>query len=759
MKTKPSTGRARPFEASKLVAFDVETWAVQPGVSVPPLVVGAVAWPDGPTELMTPMRTLEVFRELLRGDWVITGANIPFDMMAMARFASECGSDIMPEIWSKYERHEVYDILIAERLHAVACGTLGKDPKTLGPLFTPEGKITDDYSLWQVCRIVLGVNDAKANDRYRLAYGALASVPMDQWPETARQYPIDDVVMTRRAAVAQLLRNRNLHDLPYQVDVDLALALGGAWGFRIDLEALRKLVADAVKVREDGLEPFQAKTEADESRSFIRLDGTGNQAAQKRALAIAYGACGQCPACGGSGKVPSEKTGKPVNCKDCDATGFDLANSTAVPRAEKGGVSLSRDSLMESGNELLMDFAHYKEGAKILSTYSPWLARGIGGDGPLPKKVTLEMLLERLKFDNIIPLTLRPNVLLETGRTSYRGVVQLLPRKGGVRECIRARPGYVFCSVDYEGGELVTHGQNCLWTVGHSKLAEALIADLKPHNMLAAQLCGRGYEEYNALLAADKKRWGGYRQGSKAANFGFPGGMGALTLVLTKRGDADITTIAPDGRKYRGLRFCIELAGAQRCGEELVQEWGKIFRTGEPNRISPTCRLCIEEATKLRAAWMAQWPENEDYFERISAIVDEYGEIAQHVSNRVRGGVWFTNAANGGFQALLAEAGKRAAARIQRECTDRSMRSPLYGSRMVTFQHDETFTELRIDGDRWRAAAMRQSEIQVEELRWYCPDLAPAVKAEPAVAEVWTKDMAPVWDKATGELQIWHPSV
>lgn len=764
------------FAEGRLVAFDVETWAVQPGVSIPPLVCGAVAGPPGSPwakpVLLEPAETLSVFRQLLAGDWIITGANIPFDMLAMALYATRQGVDLMPEIWAKYERHEVFDILVAEKLHAIAEGTLGKDPKTGGPLFTPEGKITDDYSLYTVCKLVLGIDNAKANDRYRLSYGALSSIPMESWPETARQYPVDDVVHTRRVAVAQLPRNQNLHDLPLQVDVDFALAIGGAWGFRVDQPRLRQLIADALKVRVEGLKRFKERLEdGSPGPGFVRDDGSGNQAKQKRVVATAYGASDPCSACAGSGKIhktfskrdPSRPVGKPVNCKACDASGFDLAAARSVPRADKGGISLSRDSLLESGNEELMDFAHYKEGAKTLTTYAPWLARGLASGSVLPRKPSIEELVAHVESGQPVPLTLRADVLKETGRTSYRGVVQLLPRKGGIRECIRARDGYLFCSTDYEGGELVTHGQNCLWTVKKSKLAEALNADLKPHNMLAALLCGRSYDEYNQLLKTDKKRWGGYRQGSKAANFGFPGGMGALKLVLNKRGDGDITTVAPDGRVYKGLRFCIELGGASRCGVDesgrsiLVTEWGKNMRTDEPNRISPTCRRCVEEATTLRKAWMVQWPENVEYFEWVSEQVDAYGYIVQHVSKRVRGGVYFTNAANGLFQSLLADAAKRAARRIQRECTDRSKRSPLYGSRLVTFQHDETFTELRRDGDRWRDAAMRQSVIMVEELQTYCPDLKRAAKALPAVAELWTKGAEPVWDDR-GQLQIWYPS-
>ncbi len=47
---------------------------------------------------------------------------------------------------------------------------------------------------------------------------------------------------------------------------------------------------------------------------------------------------------------------------------------------------------------------------------------------------------------------MRGNVLVESGRASFEGLVQLLPREGGVRECFKARDGWVTVDVpdDYE---------------------------------------------------------------------------------------------------------------------------------------------------------------------------------------------------------------------------------------------------------------------------------------------------------------------
>jgi DNA polymerase I-like protein with 3'-5' exonuclease and polymerase domains len=402
-----------------------------------------------------------------------------------------------------------------------------------------------------------------------------------------------------------------------------------------------------------------------------------------------------------------------IGCKACSGTGFDLSKSTA-PRTEKDGVQTSRDALMESGDDALMDFATYTESAKITSTYLPFLKEGIEA-----------------------PINLRPNVLVATGRTSYDGVVQLLPREGGVRECIVARPGYVFASCDYGGLELSTHAQSCLWLVRYSKLAEAINSGVKVHDLFASQMIGMPYEEF--LLRA--KELTNYRQGAKAANFGFPGGMGAAKLVIQQRAQGQ-DTVSPNGKKYKGLRFCITLGGQEVCGTEKVREYKK-------RPLPPTCSKCIAESEILRDRWFKAWPENREYFKYVSEVA-ELGHMTQHVSKRVRGGVQFSNTANGYFQGLASDGAKLALSRVAREqYTDKS--SALYGSRTILFAHDELLCELpeSVASD----AAKRLEQVMVDSMREYVPDVL--VTAEPALMRRWYTGAKPVYD---GERLIpWEP--
>src|SRR5690606_31806601 len=104
---------------------------------------------------------------------------------------------------------------------------------------------------------------------------------------------------------------------------------------------------------------------------------------------------------------------------------------------------------------------------------------------------------------------------------------------------------------------------------------------------------------------------------------------------------------------------------------------------------------------------------------------------------------------------LLGDLAKAAVRRISRECYDRNYRvpeyahenskkskyaggqSPLYGSHLIVFQHDEVIPEL-VESQA-HDAAMRLSEIMIEEEMFYCPDLVAACKAPPALMRKWYK--------------------
>lgn len=796
-----------------------------------------------------------------------------FDLLVIAREYAKRGIDLMPAIYKALHEGRIFDIQIAQALHDIANGNLGNDPRTNAPIINPETGIRGRYSLAYCVDLLLGRKDAKANADYKENYADLENVPIEQWPPEAIQYPIDDTNNTHECALAQTGHlpkisvthdwmangacrdcgttkisadchvrrpHRNLHDLANQVYTAHAMHMGAARGFRVNQATVDIVEQHALKKRNATIGPFIAA-------GIIREeDHSVNEAVLKRMVAEAYGAKQPCPVCNGKGKVPSPEakslrcpdcrgrcqpwkaggkikdpevascetcntTGrvphpnpKMIGCviideegekhKSCDGTGYLLTED--VPRSDKEGVGKGRDALHESGDDFLMSYGDYLEDAKILKDYVPYLR-----EARVQNQVTGEY--------RDIPLTLRPNPVLETGRVSYNGYVQLFPRKPGfwdngvyipsLRECLEARKGYVLSSNDYDSGELITHSQSLKWIVGDSKLAEALIAGAKVHNMLGASMIGMGYDEFNARVK--DKVCKNARQAAKPGNFGFPGAMSAVKLVHQQRSQGP-DTVHPSGPNkiklengdyvngYKGLRFCILMNDAQACGIEKVSRW-KDFT------IKPTCVECIKCAMRLKEVWQNQWPEHKKYFQYINYCMD-YGqtitpemldrwhwlkevyapgtqlapaEIMQHHSGRIRGGLDYCAAANGFFQGLLGDLAKNALTQVSRECYDRTYRvpetryynstkskyaggqSPLYGSHVLAFLHDEILGELIEDNAH--DAAMRIEEIMVDSMKFYCPDLAKAARAPGALMRTWNKLAEPMF--SNGRLIPWEP--
>jgi hypothetical protein len=203
--------------------------------------------------------------------------------------------------------------------------------------------------------------------------------------------------------------NYNLHDVAFESFAAFAMHLGAAWGFSVDVDRVLKLEQELTTRREAARPAFLDLT-------FIRTKVekgvtkyVKTTAVIKRRVAGAYGCAKLCTNCGGTGKIRSAKSGKPVGDRACDSTGLDL-DSCLVPRTTGSkcrtcrgtrsftvkktgavvvcgncdgwpdvipGCKTSRDTLRESGDEDLIEFAIFLEEAKLLETYIPFLKQGI----------------------------------------------------------------------------------------------------------------------------------------------------------------------------------------------------------------------------------------------------------------------------------------------------------------------------------------------------------------------------------------------
>ncbi len=274
-----------------------------------------------------------------------------------------------------------------------------------------------------------------------------------------------------------------------------------------------------------------------------------------------------------------------------------------------------------------------------------------------------------------IPINPRFKVLVESMRTSCEEPnFQNFPREGGVRECCVARRGWVFISCDFDTQEIRSWAEACLVLVGKSDIAEALKRDEDVHLALAAELMGISYEEAKRRYDDGDPEVIKMRQFCKIPGFGLPGGLGEDTFI------------------------------------EYAKNNGVIID-------KPMARRTIQ-------AWRKRWSEAPLYFKVISSIVGrtDDGTVTLPYSGFVRGGLGYTQACNTFFQSHTAWGSKKALVAVTKECYLGS--SPLYGTRGISYVHDEIIAETPEPNRRApHDAALRLEKVMREVMQTSLPNV------------------------------------
>lgn len=592
-------------------AVDTETLPFRKGRMAPPLVCTSYADVDGRVGLLHHSDSSNFIRRLLAGGADIIMHNGAYDAAVfMAHDPATVGA------WfDAYDDNRVHDTLVREQLIDLRRG-----------LFRP-GR----YSLGDTAKRRLNVDLDK--DTWRQWYENLRDKPLDQWPDGAKRYAIDDAIATRDVYLSQEADSAPA-DQHNQTRAALWLHLCGAWGIKTNPARVAELAGELEAERDSLLVVLKAE-------GLVRADGTRNMRAVADRVIDAFDRLPD--------PMPATPTGKPkTDAATCDA----------------------------SGDEVLKAYGRLGEINSKLNNYVPVLRMGT----------------VHARYG-----------LAETGRTTCtiylgKGNLQNLPRSGGVRECFAPRPGRVFAGADYDGLELRTVAQSCLKLVGHSELAKALNAGLDPHLALAAQILGISYDLAKARKKAGDKEIDNARQTAKVANFGFPGGLGAERFVEYAKGSYGVD-------------------------------------------------ISVERARELKQQWLQRWPEFVAYFRHI----DVTDQVTHLFSGRVRGGeVPYTVAANSFFQGLGADAAKRAGWLLCRACYSEP-KSPLFGSRIVLFAHDEFLLEVP-DDERADPAAREMARLMCEGANQFLPDV-PAT-TEPCLMRYYSKQAVAVFED--GRLIPWE---
>jgi hypothetical protein len=378
---------------------------------------------------------------------------------------------------------------------------------------------------------------------------------------------------------------------------------------------------------------------------------------------------------GGTKKAPklvaSTKAASAMVKRYCDEHGL------AVPLTETGRVSLSEDALIK----LSIPKGH------PLDSLRRWKARRTLAAQRLP---AFQRPTYRVRYDECV----------DTSRTSGSGPQgkqkaewwadpatleewtggngQNLPKEKGWRECLAPAPGHVFVISDWSGAELVAWAQIQIHLFGTSRLAEVLADPSRDaHRELAARIYGRPPAE----LSKDERQIG------KPGNFGFMGGLGFRRFV----------------------DYCAK----------------------------PPYNLTIseDEAKDHKRAWLDTWDEAGPYLDWIARQEGYDGRITMShpITGFVRGGMYYTEAANFPFQHLAAIGAKIA---LWRLWLAQYRPGPLKGCPQVLFVHDENVTQCT--PDRAEEVKAEQERIMIEAFAKVCPDVP--IRVESSIRDRYTKD-------------------
>lgn len=699
--------------SNRTLFFDLETFPIQPAQLAPPIVCGVYAFDDEPHRLLH-ARDRE-FDEVLWSAWsdpnaLIVAHHAAFEVACvLARWAAQ--RERVAAVFEALEAGRVKCTMIRQKLIHIARGEDafyveedGENTKT-------------SYALDATCQY-WGINvvlDKKSP--WRTRFGTLYDKPISQWPPEAVAYAMDDIA-TRDAYRAQAAEPRFLVDEDNQVRASVALHLASCWGFAVDPEQSGKMV-------------LETQTKLDCDRDMLLEHGFLKWVKEKGVMKLAR----------------DKKTAEAEAQRAYAALG---------QRAPRGDLTEKmKEKGLEVGNIKLDEGACLGSKSPLLAAYTAY-----GQAGTLMSKVKRVDRAARVGM----PIQASFDPLKQTGRTSckqgedpdpgegwstYGSQLQNPPvagdewfnpetgkkeKKWGVRECYVARgyvdalrdgrrPSKVLVSVDYPAGELRTWAQCCKWFLGYSDLIEILNnKDRCPHvelghRILVAEGATLSLAEAYALKKTDPDRYKDMRGVAKGPGFGLPGGMRAAKLKI----------------------YC-----RQNYGIELTDERAQLLVDVWEGRYRESCGWLDFIKTKVLDTYV--WNPFKERREKRAK------EVEMFVSKRIRGNVGYCDAANGYFQALLADIAKRAMWEVARECYDPALGSVLFGARIVNFVHDELIVEC--DREKVTEVGLRVRDIMVEVAERYCPDVS-FETTEPAAMYRWNKAAGdPVWKN--GELIPWE---
>jgi len=636
-------------------------------------------------------------------DAVFVGHNTPFDVAVLMHFL-RYEPTFAADVFRVYAENRVCDTFIREKLLSVAQGWLNIDPRTGQPT---------KFGLADAVKRHLGIEltGKEGADVWRLRYAELDGVPLADWPIAARDYSLADseyplMVALAQAPIGSPIMSDELDpittstggvvDEGRQCRAFLSLHLQAAWGVRTDPETVRLWEQEIDEALEDANAGLRRI-------GVLRPSGVKDTKHMRTLIENDF-----------------------------------LNRQAQPPRTEPSARFPDGQIKIDSETLLMCELPELKAWGEA-AHYEKW------------RTTYLQPAI--LGMTGLLPYNYNP--IVASGRTSSYGTnAQNPPRKGRFRECIVARPGMVFCSVDYNAAELAGLAQIHYWLFGRSALRDTINAGIDAHAPVAAQLAGVSTEEMLRWLTKDhenyRKAKSLFRQAAKVANFGIPGGLGAKTLVTYAEG----------------------------MGVDLYEIAAALDPSVQTHRPYEREKIAHAYAQHIIETWSVAVPEGPEYMSLINDALQgrESFTFMQFGSKRQRGDCGYCDGCNTGFQGIVADGAKEAIWRLTVACylppeqayglltlpgvywqemTKDEISAAckaLYGVRPVLFIHDEEIAEGPLETAHLWAPAM--AAIMREGMRTFIRDVK--VEAEPALMSRWYKEAEARYDR-DGRLIPWVP--
>jgi DNA polymerase I-like protein with 3'-5' exonuclease and polymerase domains len=725
MKLSELTVRLSPQIPTNIVGFDTETFLIDETGQTPRLVCGTFSMLDTPAQslfknlggqakfdltqdlldqtlLLNASDTVLKFMECLQMDGTIIAIhNAKFDLLVLLK---ECPR-LLPYIIYGLKSGRIVCTSIAQAMMNATLPTLCRK-KTTSLLDSVTDYLQPDH-LARLTKIKKdgekAIKESKKGGKskeaslfgdeptnIRTGYGALIDIPHSQWKKEEIDYAKEDALLVKGLFYSQMRKTNALHnqknihfleDLCRQTYADFVLGYASTHTGMMIDESFLTVEDQILQQREEELVKQLVEME-------LMVRAKNGKATRKVDRLVEI----------------FEYVYATLNTPRKDRL---LTDTKAIATHEEATESLI--FMMEKSDidfkeilEKLYVLDEYKTVSKLRSTYLENFKKAID---------TADHRL-RFRFNGYGA---------GTGRTtSSEPNLQNLPRSGRVRQCLKAKEGHIFGLCDYSNAEMRTLSQIHLDEGRKSLLAERYQQDphFDPHLFVSASFCGVTYEqalEYYAdkshPLYKDLKE---KRNLAKVLNFGLAGGLGSEAFISYAKG--------------YGFK-----------GDKLLK------------------RKDVDKSIK---AWKEVYPEMKQYFEARSASIPKKDELLSKTakwhegtfeacypyprSGRYRYCDGYTNGCNAPFQGMASDGAKNALILVFEECLFDDT-SPLYGSRIVNFIHDEIIIEIPvndIDENHYtaqgKAAVDRLSELMKLGMEIMTPDIQAV--CETTLSYRWDKE-------------------